>query len=72
MPVFIIDHDSFSASISGVVAFAFALYATLGRDGGFDSSSSSPKMTTRLLTHAALLGLIRVDNDGSHRRNPKA
>jgi len=63
----IIAHNSFSASVSGVAAFAFALYAALGRvggAGGFDSSSSSSEMTTPLLTRAAVLGSVRVDDDG--------
>jgi hypothetical protein len=50
-----------------VVAFAFALHATLGRDGGpdsFDSSFLPRKMTTALLMHATLLGLVCVDDDG--------
>lgn len=50
-------------------AFAFVLYAALGRAGGaggFDSSSSSSEMTTPLLTRAALLGSVsvRVVGDG--------
>ena len=63
----IIARKSLSASVSGVAAFAFALYAALGRaggTGGFDSSSSSSEMTTPLLTRAALLGSVRVDDDG--------
>ena len=70
----IIDRDSFSASVSGEVAFAFGLYATLGRDdgpGGFDSSSSSPMMTTRLDARRTY-GLGTCGLLCSHRRNPKA
>src|SRR5260221_1588400 len=63
----IIAHNSFSASVSGVAAFAFALYTALGRvsgTGGFNSSPLSSEMTMPLLMRAAFLGSVRVDDDG--------
>ena len=63
----IIARNSLSASVSGVAAFTFALYAALGRAagaGGSDSSSSSSEMTMPLLTRAALFGSVCLDDDG--------
>ena len=65
-----IARNPFSALVSKVAAFAFAFYVALGRvggAGGFDSSSSSSEMITPLLTRAALLGSVRVDDDGFSR-----
>jgi len=59
----IIARNSLSAPESGVAAFAFALYAALGRAGagGLDTSSpSSSEMTIPLLTRAALLDSVRM------------
>jgi hypothetical protein len=57
----IIARNSFSAAESGGAAFAFALYAALGRGG--TSSSSSSEMTIPLLTRAVLLDSVRLDSD---------
>jgi hypothetical protein len=65
----IIARNSFSAAESGVAAFAFALYAALGRGGGGGdgfggtSSSSSSEMTIPLLTRAVVLDSERLDDD---------
>jgi hypothetical protein len=64
----IIARNSFSAAESGVAAFAFTLYAALGRGGGGDgfggtSSSSSSEMTIPLLTRAVVLDSVRLDDD---------
>jgi hypothetical protein len=66
----IIARNSFSAAESGVAAFAFALYAALGRGGGGGgdgfggtSSSSSSEMTIPLLTREVVLDSVRLDDD---------
>ena len=61
----IIARKSFSASESRVAAFALVLYVALGRGGGDGlgtSSSSSSEMTIPLLTRAAALGSVRLDD----------